>query len=54
MEEQSEGVCVRGVLPEGEGWIKGGGNVWTARGGDFSAVAIPLGDVPGGSVVSEL
>ncbi len=40
---------LRGVLPEEEGWIKQGWSVWIGRGGDFSAVAIPLGDVPGGS-----
>ena len=45
---------MREVLPEGEGWNKQGGKAWTGRGGDFSAVAIPLGDVPGGSEVSEL
>ena len=45
---------MRGVLPEGKGWIEQGGNVWTGRGGDFSAVATPLGDVPGGSEASEL
>ena len=25
---------MREVLPEGEGWIKQGGSVWTGRGGD--------------------
>ena len=42
------------VLPEGEGWIKQGGSVWARRGGGFSAVATPLGDVPGGSEAPEL
>ena len=42
------------VLPDGEGWIGQGGSVWTERGGDVSAVATPLGDVPGGSEASEL
>ncbi len=45
-------MCVTEVLVES--WIKLGGSVWTLRGGDFSAVATPLGDVPGGSEVSEL
>ena len=45
---------MREVLPEGEGWIKQGGSVWTGRGGGFSAVATLLGDVPGGSEASEL
>ncbi len=30
------------------------GSVWTGRGGDFSAVATPLGDILGGSEASEL
>ena len=43
------------VLPEGEkGWIKQGGSVWTGRGGDFSAMATPLGDVLIGSKALEL
>ena len=45
---------MREVLVEIEGWIKQGGSVWTGRGGDFSAVTTPLGDVPGGSEASEL
>ncbi len=31
-----EYTCERDVLPEGEGWIKQGGSVWTGRGADFS------------------
>ncbi len=42
------------VIPEEEGWIKQGGSVWIGRGGDFSAVVTPLGDIPGGSEASEL
>ncbi len=42
------------MLPEGEGCIKHGGSVWTSRGGGFSGVATPLGDVPEGSEASEL
>ena len=37
-----EYMCVKELLPEGEGWIKQGGSVWTGRGRDFSAVATPL------------
>ena len=42
------------VLLEGEGCNKQGGSVWIGRGGGFSAVATPLGDVPGGSEASVL
>ncbi len=42
-----EYTCERGAT-EGEGWIKQGGSVWTGRGGDFSAAATPLRDVPEG------
>ncbi len=45
---------MREVLPEEGGWIKQGGSVWIGRGGDFSAVATPFGDVPGGTEASEL
>ncbi len=41
-----EYVCVREVLPEGEGWMNQGGSVWTGRGGGFSAMATPLRDIP--------
>ncbi len=51
MEGQSKKV--REVLPEGEGWIKQGGSMWTGRSGDFSATATPLGDAPRESEVSE-
>ncbi len=44
---------MREVLPEGEGWIKQRGSVWIGR-GDFSAVATPLEDVPGGSEALKL
>ncbi len=37
---------MREVLPEGKGWTKQRGSVWTGRGGDFSDVATHLGDVP--------
>ncbi len=47
-----EYMCGRGAILEG--WIKQGGSVWTGRGGHFSAVATPLGDVPGGSEASQL
>ncbi len=47
-----EYMCERGAT-RGKGWIKQR-SVWTGRGGDFSAVANSLGDVPGGSKVSEL
>ena len=36
-----EYMCEK-VLPEGEGWIKHRGNVWTGRGGELSAVTTPL------------
>ncbi len=54
-----ESVCpkstgVREVLLEEEGWIKQGRSVWTGRGGGFSAVITPLGEVPGESEVSEI
>ncbi len=45
---------MREVLPEQVGWIKQGGSVWRGRGGDFSGMAKPLGDVPGRSEASEL
>ncbi len=48
-----EYMCERGAV-RGERWIKQGGSVWTGRGGNFSAVATPLGNVAGGSEVSEL
>ncbi len=44
--------CVKEVLLEGEGWIKQGVSVWIGRGGDFTAVATPLRDVPRGSEAS--
>ncbi len=39
--------------------LKGGGfeqakSAWTGRGGGSSAMACPLGDIPGGSKASEL
>ncbi len=43
-----EYTCEREVIPEGEGWLKQGGSVWTGRGGDFSAVATPCGTFPRG------
>ncbi len=50
-----EYLCERGATRGGGGsWIKQRGSAWTGRGGDFSAVAIPLGDAPGGSETSEL
>ncbi len=50
-----EYTCERGATRwEGGDWIKQRGSAWTGRGGDFSAVATPLRDVPGGSEVSEL
>ena len=42
------------MLVEREGLKKHRESVWTGKGGGFCAVAIPLGDVPGGSSVSEL
>ena len=49
-----KGTYVREALLEGEGWNKQGGSVWIGKSGGFSAAATPLGDVPGGSEVSEL
>ncbi len=48
-----EYMCKRGATSR-EGWIKQRGIAWTGRGGDFSAVAIPLGDAPRGSEASKL
>ncbi len=48
-----EYMCERGAS-RGEGWIKQGRSVWRGRGGDFSAVATSMGDIPRGSEVSEL
>ena len=45
---------MREVLLEGEGWNKQGGSVWIGRGGGFSAVTTPSGDVPGESEASEV
>ncbi len=45
---------VREVLPEGEGWMEQGGSVWRVRGGGFSTMAIPLGDISGGRKASDL
>ena len=45
---------MREVLLDGEGLNKQEGSVWIGRGVGFSAVATPLGDVPGGSEASEL
>ncbi len=39
-----EYMCERGAT-RGGGLDQQGGSVWTGRGGDFSAVATPLGDV---------
>ena len=47
-------TCVKEMLPGGEGWSKQRWSVWTGREGDFFAVVILLGDVPGGSEASEL
>ena len=41
------------MVIDGEDWKKQGGSVWIGRGGGSSAVAIPLGNVPGGNEVSE-
>ncbi len=49
-----EYMCVREVLPEGEGWIKQGGSVWTGRGGHFPAMTTPLTDIPESSKALEL
>ncbi len=38
-----EYMCEGELLPEGEGWVNQRGSVWTGRGGDFSAVAVPVG-----------
>ncbi len=46
---EKKSTCVREVLPEGEGWIKEGGSVWTGIAKDFSAMATPLEDVGGRS-----
>ena len=45
-------TCVGEVLPEGESWTGQRESVWTGKGGDFSAMATPFGDVPGGSNAS--
>ncbi len=42
------------VSLEGKILSSQGESVWTGKGGGFSAVAIPLGNVPGGNDVSEL
>ena len=51
---QYKSICVREVLPEGEGLNKQGGSVCIGRGGGFSTIATPLWDVPRGSETSEL
>ncbi len=47
-----EYLCERGATRGGR--IRQRGSAWTGRGGDFSAVATPLGDAHGGSEASEL
>ena len=38
---------------EGKKWNKQEESVWIGRGGSFSAIAIPLRDIPGGKETSE-
>ncbi len=49
----NEYICERDAT-RGQGWIKQRGSAWTARGGDFSAMATPLDGAPRESEASEL
>ncbi len=47
-----EYMCERGAIRKGR--LDQARSVWTGRGRGFSAVASPLGDIPGGSEASQI